>query len=379
MASLPASPSSWTDPWTSTRAFASRAPAPSPSRGSRPSPGTSTSARAVARDRALPTHLASLLSSAETLARHSLRRLELNERSRSDLAAELALARAAAERGPSVALASPAQRDAARSASDAKVLAVSARLGAAEKEGDALEARLREVERNAESLRQAPRESRAILGLLGPILEDLDALDALELEDASDRGPPEPAGSSPPDGGEASSRAPLAAAAFDAARRAAIQSAAAVLSEAEIDPGGIRAATTGPGAPFPREGSLARPPTDDRRKPSSFPSTTMTSARAAEIARAAMALADDLLTRAQETLEEEAQTRALLTRAKEARRLNADPLRPFSAKRRRRARRPGPGPGPGPPTRAPPPRSEARRARRLPRVAIILTLIRARE
>ena len=55
----------------------------------------------------------------------------------------------------------------------------------------------------------------------------------------------------------------------------------------------------------------------------------MTSARAAEIARAAMALADDLLTRAQETLEEEAQTRALLTRAKEARRLNADPLRPF--------------------------------------------------
>ena len=116
MASLPASPSSWTDPWTSTRAFASRAPAPSPSRGSRPSPGTSTSARAVARDRALPTHLASLLSSAETLARHSLRRLELNERSRSDLAAELDLARAAAERGPSVALASPAQRDAARSA-----------------------------------------------------------------------------------------------------------------------------------------------------------------------------------------------------------------------------------------------------------------------
>ena len=62
MASLPASPSSWTDPWTSTRAFASRAPAPSPSRGSRPSPGTSTSARAVARDRALPTHLASLLA-----------------------------------------------------------------------------------------------------------------------------------------------------------------------------------------------------------------------------------------------------------------------------------------------------------------------------
>ena len=65
-----------------------------------------------------------------------------------------------------------------------------------------------------------------------------------------------------------------------------------------------------------------------------------------------MASVDDLLTRAQETLEEEAQTRALLTRAKEARRLNATPSACSAKRRRRYRRRPARAPAP---TRAFPP------------------------
>ena len=234
---------------------------------SSPRPGSATMSVESA---ALPRHLLDVIDAAETLVELDLRRLEEQESKRSEIESKLEDARETAENGPGPEV-SPNNLSAAREANTADVVRLEFALRTAREEEAEIHERLRSVEAAAADLRGGPRETRAVLSLLGGIVEELEALgDGLDDDEDSDT-----------------------TSAFDAARSAAVQSAAAILADAERHDG--------------------RPPP--------------TSSRVDALAKAAILVAETLLSRAQATLEEEASRRGLLERAFEARRVNEDPLK----------------------------------------------------
>ena len=234
---------------------------------SSPSPGSATMSVDSA---ALPRHLLDIIDAAETLVELDLRLLEEQESQRSDIESKLEVARATAENGPGPGV-SPNNLPAARVANAADVVRLETALRTAREEEAEIHERLRSVEAAAADLRGGPRETRAVLSILGGVIEELESLgDGLDDDEDSD-----------------------AASAFDAARSAAVQSAAAILADAERHDG--------------------RPPP--------------TSSRIDALAKAVISVAETLLSRAQATLEEEASRRSLLERAFEARRVNEDPLK----------------------------------------------------
>ena len=234
---------------------------------SSPRPGSATMSVDSA---ALPRHLLDVIDAAETLVELDLRRLEEQESKRSEIESKLEVARETAENGPGPEV-SPNNLPAAREANAADVVRLEFALRTAREEEAEIHERLRSVEAAAADLRGGPRETRAVLYLLGGVVEELEALgDGLDDEEDSD-----------------------ATSAFDDARSAAVRSAAAILADAERHDG--------------------RPPP--------------TSSRVDALAKAAISVAETLLSRAQATLEEEASRRGLLERAFEARRVNEDPLK----------------------------------------------------
>ena len=249
----------------------------------------------------LPTYLHHVLDASETLADFALERLAGNETARRELdaqidaqretcAAPVSIHKAAPERpgGPFArrdeAL-SPGARAAKRAADNAKLADLERALRAANAEAGEIEVRLRVAEDAAAALRGAPRELRAVTRLLGDVMADLEA-EASDDDDDGGAFPPR----APRSAGSASSGRSGASAAPGS--QEAIATAAAILADAErVDP--------------------------------SVP--MVTGARVTAVARAAADAADALLSRAQQCLEEEAKLRGLLERAREARRVNADP------------------------------------------------------
>ena len=136
--------------------------------------------------------------------------LEEQESQRSDIESKLEVARATAENGPGPGV-SPNNLPAARVANAADVVRLETALRTAREEEAEIHERLRSVEAAAADLRGGPRETRAVLSILGGVIEELESLgDGLDDDEDSD-----------------------AASAFDAARSAAVQSAAAILADAE--------------------------------------------------------------------------------------------------------------------------------------------------
>jgi hypothetical protein len=257
-----------------------------------------TLARAV-----LPTYLHHVLDASETLADFALERLAGNETARRELetqietqretcAAPVSIFKAAPERLTEKPFArrdeplSPGARAAKRAADDAKLADLERALRAANAEAGEIEVRLRVAEDAAAALRGAPRELRAVSRLLGDVIADLEASDDDDDDDAFPPRAPRSAGSAS-SGRSGASAGP--------GSQEAIATAAAILADAErVDP--------------------------------SVP--MVTGARVTAVARAAADAADALLSRAQQCLEEEAKLRGLLERAREARRVNADPAAP---------------------------------------------------
>ena len=262
-----------------------------------------TLARAV-----LPTYLHHVMDASETLADFALRRLAGNETARRELKAQIDAQREVCAAPVSVlkgrpdsaggpfarseAL-SPGARAARRAADDAKLADLERALRAANAEAGEIEVRLRVAEDAASSLRGAPRELRAVSRLLGDVIADLEACDDDDDDDCGGGG-----------GGAFSPRAPRSAGSASSGRsgasaapgsQEAIATAAAILADAE---------RVEPSVPM------------------------VTGARVTAVARAAADAADALLSRAQQCLEEEAKLRGLLERAREARRVNADPAKP---------------------------------------------------
>lgn len=254
-----------------------------------------TLARAV-----LPTYLHHVLDASETLADFALERLAGNETARRELETQIETQRETCAapvsilKDQSVPFArrdeplSPGARAAKRAADDAKLADLERALRAAVAECGEIEVRLRVAEDAAAALRGAPRELRAVSRLLGDVIADLEA----EASDDDD------------DGDVMNTRAPRSAGSASSGRsgasagpgsQEAIATAAAILADAErVDP--------------------------------SVP--MVTGARVTAVARAAADAADALLSRAQQCLEEEAKLRGLLERAREARRVNANPAAP---------------------------------------------------
>ena len=250
----------------------------------------------------LPTYLHHVLDASETLADFALERLAGNETARRELetqietqretcAAPVSIHKAAQEKpgGPFArrdeAL-SPGARAAKRAADNAKLADLERARRAAVAEAGEIEVRLRVAEDAAAALRGAPRELRAVTRLLGDVMADLEADAASDDDDDGGAFPPR----APRSAGSASSGRSGASAAPGS--QEAIATAAAILADAErVDP--------------------------------SVP--MVTGARVTAVARAAADAADALLSRAQQCLEEEAKLRGLLERAREARRVNADP------------------------------------------------------
>ena len=267
------------------------------SRSTPPSPEdvSPTLARAV-----LPTYLHHVLDASETLADFALERLAGNETARRELETQIETQRETCAapvsilKDQSVPFArrdeplSPGARAAKRAADDAKLADLERALRAAVAECGEIEVRLRVAEDAAAALRGAPRELRAVSRLLGDVIADLEA----EASDDDD------------DGDVMNTRAPRSAGSASSGRsgasagpgsQEAIATAAAILADAErVDP--------------------------------SVP--MVTGARVTAVARAAADAADALLSRAQQCLEEEAKLRGLLERAREARRVNANPAAP---------------------------------------------------
>ena len=270
------------------------------SRSMPPSPEdvSPTLARAV-----LPTYLHHVLDASETLADFALERLAGNETARRELetqietqretcAAPVSIFKAAPERLTEKPFArrdeplSPGARAAKRAADDAKLADLERARRAAVAEAGEIEVRLRVAEDAAAALRGAPRELRAVSRLLGDVIADLEASDDDDDDDAFPPRAPRSAGSAS-SGRSGASAGP--------GSQEAIATAAAILADAErVDP--------------------------------SVP--MVTGARVTAVARAAADAADALLSRAQQCLEEEAKLRGLLERAREARRVNADPAAP---------------------------------------------------
>ncbi len=267
-----------------------------------PSP---TLARAV-----LPTYLHHVMDASETLADFALRRLAGNETARRELAAQIDAQREVCAAPVSIfkghtdsadgssnvgpfarsEVLSPGARAAKRAADDAKLADLERALRAANAEAGEIEVRLRVAEDAAASLRGAPRELRAITRLLSDVIADLEAF---KDDDDDDGGAFSPR--APRSAGSASSGRSGASASLSPGKQEAIATAAAILADAErVDP--------------------------------SMP--LVTGARVTAVARAAADAADALLSRAQQCLEEEAKLRGLLARAREARRVNADPAKP---------------------------------------------------
>lgn len=254
-----------------------------------------TLARAV-----LPAYLHHVLDASETLADFALERLAGNETARRELETQIETQRETCAapvsilKDQSVPFArrdeplSPGARAAKRAADDAKLADLERALRAAVAECGEIEVRLRVAEDAAAALRGAPRELRAVSRLLGDVIADLEA----EASDDDD------------DGDVMNTRAPRSAGSASSGRsgasagpgsQEAIATAAAILADAErVDP--------------------------------SVP--MVTGARVTAVARAAADAADALLSRAQQCLEEEAKLRGLLERAREARRVNANPAAP---------------------------------------------------
>ena len=264
------------------------------SRSMPPSPEdvSPTLARAV-----LPTYLHHVLDASETLADFALERLAGNETARRELETQIETQRETCAAPVSILKdqpvpfarrdepLSPGARAAKRAADDAKLADLERALRAANAECGEIEVRLRVAEDAAAALRGAPRELRAVSRLLGDVIADLDDDD----DDDGDAFPPR----APRSAGSASSGRSGASA--GPGSQEAIATAAAILADAErVDP--------------------------------SVP--MVTGARVTAVARAAADAADALLSRAQQCLEEEAKLRGLLERAREARRVNADPAAP---------------------------------------------------
>ena len=257
-----------------------------------------TLARAV-----LPTYLHHVMDASETLADFALRRLAKNEATRQELVEHIAAQREVCNT-PLVAHSegfddghggtpsspfsqhtplSPGARAAKRAADDEKLSDLERALHAANVEASDIETRLRIAEIAAERLRGAPRELRAVSRLLVDVITDLEEYDSGEDEFKNDNTRHGGSVGSASSGRSTTSASP--------GKQEAIATAAAILADAErVDP--------------------------------SMP--LVTGARVTEIARAAADAADALLTRAQQCLEEEAKFRALCSRAREARRVNAD-------------------------------------------------------
>ena len=260
-----------------------------------------TLARAV-----LPMYLHHVMDASETLTDFALRCLAGNETARRELKAQIETHRevcaapvSTVKGGPdsaggplarSEATLLPGARAARRAADDAKLADLESALRAANAEAGEIEARLRVAEDAASSLRGAPRELRAVSRLLGDVISDLEACG----DDDNDGG----------GGGAFSPRAPHSTGSASSGRSGSsagprsqevIATAAAILADAE---------RVEPGVPI------------------------VTGARVTAVARAAANAADALLSRAQQCLEEEAKLRGLLERAREARRVYADPTKP---------------------------------------------------
>jgi hypothetical protein len=254
-----------------------------------------TLARAV-----LPTYLHHVADASETLAVFARKGLSKNEAARSELVAQIELQRevcrtplvvqsdplgedtsAAPFSRPHTPL-SPGARAAKRAADDEKLGDLEGALREAHREARDIEKRLHIAEGAVGQLRGAPRELRAVVRLLHDVITDLEAGGADEDEEnetETDRRNRRGSGLS---SGSRSS-------AYQG-KQEAIASAAAILQDAQrVDP----------------------------------TMSLVTGARVTQVAAAAADAADALLARAQQCLEEEAKFRALLGRAREARRVNS--------------------------------------------------------
>ena len=268
-----------------------------------------TLARAV-----LPTYLHHVMDASETLADFALRRLAGNETARRELAAQIDAQREVCAAPVSIfkgntdgssnvgpfarsEVLSPGARAAKRAADDAKLADLERALRAANAEAGEIEVRLRVAEDAAASLRGAPRELRAITRLLSDVIADLEAFDDDDDDDDDEKN----------DGSVFSPRAPRSAGSASSGGRSG--------ASASLSPGQQEAIAT-----------AAAILADAERVDPSMP--LVTGARVTAVARAAADAADALLSRSQQCLEEEAKLRGLLERAREARRVNADPAKP---------------------------------------------------
>jgi len=246
-------------------------------------------------DPSLPAHLGRVHEAAEALMNYALERLDANEAKHEDLREQFNVAREQMDRERASAHTSERLADLRREGS-VKAAEFERLASALDEEADEVEAQYRRMERAAAVLRGAQKEVTDLLSLLGGVLEDL-----VDLEESADEAEAKAAGRSlgggrspggktltlTLDAGRAAED-DASARAFEAARAAAIASAASLLRNAGLTEGKSYA----------------------------------TADRVDELARTTTDVAAELVTRMERALDEEEGTRKLLERARAARGAN---------------------------------------------------------